>query len=150
MDVLPFIDGRISYLNKIALYEREKPYISSVPFLLTEGKNANIDETKHDVKIFDVRGNEDDFKLPVHGFQYIKHQFSSKPDGKIDGPNHPYLEEVREILKAILQPKLVIFYDCNVSSSMLPNVVNVRFNQVQGTADWRPRLFSASHISAYR
>lgn len=114
-EALPFIEGQISYLNSVELYKTEKPFISSVPFLVSEGKNSNIDESKHNVKIFDVRGHEDSFRLGTHGFQYVTHEFVAKPERKIDGPGHPYINEVTNLLKNILHPKAVVVYDCNVS-----------------------------------
>jgi len=108
------VQAQISYLNRSDLYLREKPFIASVPFLVADGPNSNIDETKHEVSIHDVRGSEKNFTLPVYGFQYIQHEFVAKPEKSVDGPAHPFIGEVVRLLKDLLKPKEVVVYDCNV------------------------------------
>ena len=104
------------YLKPDDLYQKEKPFISQVPFLSKNSRGTNLLEEPHEMRIRDVRGLEELFSLDVQGFQYLTHDFSHKPDHNIDNPDHPYLSEVAEMLKTYLQADLVQIYDCNVSN----------------------------------
>jgi hypothetical protein len=110
------IRGLMHYLRPTELLKREKPYISSVPFSVTNAPTTNFKENEVWMDIHNVRSYGNPFTLDRNGFQYIQHTFEHKPSGKINSPNHPYIGEVVDLLKKLLQPKAVVVYDCNVCS----------------------------------
>jgi len=141
------VQAQISYLNRSDLYLREKPFIASVPFLVADGPNSNIDETKHEVSIHDVRGSEKNFTLPVYGFQYIQHEFVAKPEKSVDGPAHPFIGEVVRLLKDLLKPKEVVVYDCNVLQPSAISMIDTKASP--GTPHWQLGLFPAGHFGPH-
>ncbi|KAH6989254.1 hypothetical protein BKA56DRAFT_668414 [Ilyonectria sp. MPI-CAGE-AT-0026] len=108
------VDASLKYLVPTELLKTEKPYMSSVPFTKDEKRTSNFLEKEYQVPIYDVRGHEVEFKLNTNGFEYMKHDFEHQPMEKIEQPDHPYLTEVSSVLKAFLQAKDVVIYDCNV------------------------------------
>ncbi len=108
--------GLIHYLRPTERLKTEKPYISSVPFSITHAPATNFEENEIWLDISDIRSSENSPTLDHNGFQYIQHNFHHKPNGKINGPEHPYIGEVVGLLKELLQPKEVVVYDCNVCS----------------------------------
>lgn len=107
-------DASLKYMIVSDNFITEKPYSCAVPFSQDPSKTTNITESAFDVSVTDVRTVSSEPTLDVEGFEFIRHEFYNQPDGKIEGPDHPYLVEVAEMLKARLGASDVIVYDCNV------------------------------------
>ena len=74
--------------------------------------------TRYLSRIFEAMNH---FTLDKSGFRFVQHVFGSKPYGKIDSPDHPYIAEIAKFLKGLLNARTVIVYDCNVSTNcMIP------------------------------
>ncbi|EME41015.1 hypothetical protein DOTSEDRAFT_74531 [Dothistroma septosporum NZE10] len=104
--------GNLRFLKLTDRLKEEKPFVSSVPFRF--GSTCNFQEDEHAVQVQDVRGREGDFTLDTNGFQYLSHTFDNMPTEKIDGPGHPFLQEVVDVFKRLLGAREVVVYDCNV------------------------------------
>jgi hypothetical protein len=110
----------ISYFEPLEVHTREKPYISNVPFLETDGPWHNLNQVKHQKKVIDVRGREADFSLAKNGFEYIRHVFSQQPTDSIGSLGHPYVLEVEQLLQKRFGPSVVLMYDAIVSPNRGP------------------------------
>uniref|UniRef100_A0A8H7N0K1 Uncharacterized protein n=1 Tax=Bionectria ochroleuca TaxID=29856 RepID=A0A8H7N0K1_BIOOC len=104
----------VSYFEPLELHLREKPYISNVPFAETEGAWDNLNQVKHSQEMVNIRGHEDEFSFPQHGFQYVQHSFSHSPTDHIHSLEHPYVKEVEEFLLARFGASAIFVYDASI------------------------------------
>lgn len=114
--------AKISYFEPLEVHTREKPYISNVPFVETEGPWHNLNQVDHEKHIVDVRDHESEYSLATNGFEYVKHIFKNPPTDHIEDFDHPYLTEVEHLLQARCSASMVLVYDaivCNASLSFL-------------------------------
>ncbi|KAM0363032.1 hypothetical protein ACHAPK_011291 [Fusarium culmorum] len=91
--------AEISYFEPLEIHNREKPYISNVPFVETEGPWNNLHQVNHQMPVCDIRGSDNEFLLETKGFEYVKHSFVHQPIDHIDTLSHPYVEEMENFLK---------------------------------------------------
>lgn len=108
--------GSLRFLKVTGAITKEKPFVSSVPFLASGSRMSNFEEEEEKVKISDVRGREDEYTLDKNGFQYLKYSFNNLPETKVEGPGHPFLTEVIKLFRDLLGAKEIVVYDCNVTS----------------------------------
>lgn len=106
--------AEISYFEPLEIHNREKPYISNVPFVETEGPWNNLNQVHHQMPVCDIRGSDDEFVLETKGFEYVKHSFSHQPIDHIDTLSHPYVEEMENFLKDRFGASMVFMYDAIV------------------------------------
>ncbi|KAI8650448.1 hypothetical protein NCS57_01378600 [Fusarium keratoplasticum] len=116
---LPKREVSLEFLdNSDPKYKTEKPYYSNVPFTETNAPSTNVVSKKSRVTLHDIRGNENLFRLDVHGFELIKHplDFDQWQDG------HKVVREVYpriiDLLKAQLGEDLRRSRDANGSTSI--------------------------------
>ena len=115
---MPDIRTSVTYLKKIPLYEREKPYCVclSDDFKGPDFETHNLKfEDRVDIKITDVRGQEHLFELGTNGFEIGQHQsnalsFESSEDVIA------YKMETEKFLKEKLGAQEAICYDVKVGN----------------------------------
>ncbi|KAK7413382.1 hypothetical protein QQX98_007759 [Neonectria punicea] len=106
--VLP---AEISYFEPLDLHTLEKPYISNVPFVETDGAWNSLIQVKHRKQVIDIRSYERDFSIAKNGFEYVKHSFTHPPVDRIDSFDDPYVAEVEQFLKGYFRSDMVLMYD---------------------------------------
>jgi len=132
------------YLEPLKLYQKEKPYISLVPFLNEGARQLNVKLAPYEVPVRNVRGQESDFTLDRDGFQFIKHSFKLKPSGNSVAPDHPYLVDVVSMLKGLLHAELVIPYDCVIRKAAGPSTSSCGFSDCKCTVCGTPDSTSST------
>ncbi|KAG9501658.1 hypothetical protein J7337_007349 [Fusarium musae] len=107
--------AEVSYFEPLAIHAREKPYISNVPFVETDGPWNNLNQVKYETPITDIRGRENEFSLAKNGFEYIQKKFTDPPVGHIDSLDHPYvLLDMERFLGQRYGASMVLVYDAIV------------------------------------
>jgi hypothetical protein len=112
---MPDVTGTLEYLQKLELYESEKPYWCFLP--PHDGFNPDVErvdnlefEDHSDVHIRDIRDLKHTFKIDDCGFEVVSHRsrFSSfqKPDDVAE-----YRAEADQLLKDTLDAVFVKSYD---------------------------------------
>lgn len=103
---MPLVKASLEYLQKLSLYEDEKPYWCFLP--PHDGFDPNVQrvdnlefEDRSDIIITDMRDCDQDFRINDCGFEVLSHQ--SKFD-KFESPGD--VEAYREETEKLLQEKL--------------------------------------------
>ncbi|KAG9251653.1 uncharacterized protein F5Z01DRAFT_728411 [Emericellopsis atlantica] len=112
--------GEIGYLDRLKLYEEEKPYI--VTFLLSNtpgAKHSNLSISYHPVNIRDIRHSTQTFTTGTHGFELVKFPTSATTEelrnqGAI---RDLYFPEAEQYLKEKFDAEYVYFFDATVRAS---------------------------------
>ena len=61
---------RIDYLDRLDLYQTEKPYMTTFEIPPEVGSATNHRYVSHKAEVFDAKKKEEAFSLDVHGFEF--------------------------------------------------------------------------------
>ena len=115
---MPDIITNMTYLNDLPLYKREKPYLVLLPAKLDSDlehvKTDNLEfETRRGIRVTDIRGNEDDYRLLTTGFEIMNHA-SGLSDIQDLTDIRTYKAETECLLKAKFAADKVVCWDVKV------------------------------------
>lgn len=113
------VETGLHYLQRLPLYEKEKPYYINWPVFDTpEVEQTNLSHERFDgIQIHDIRGEEEKFKMDVQGFQLVKHKTSLSNDDFEDDTavREKYYPEMAELAQETLGASLVYIFEHTVS-----------------------------------
>lgn len=99
---MPDITASLGYLADLALYQEEKPFGVVVEAGTADAEAEHLTnvetETRDNVTIFDIRGQEEQFSLDSHGFVLLPHESKCL---NLDSAEmvHEYTKETEDFLK---------------------------------------------------
>lgn len=106
---IPSLSTTLVYLKRHELYSREKPFVLLVDVSHIPGARQTnvIQEQHHNLPIRDVRGEESEFKLDVHGFELWTCEDGAKAENIETGSwaDDVYIPELEKALVAKLGAK---------------------------------------------
>lgn len=106
----------IFYIDKLPLYEKEKPFFLNFPVSGPGQRQSNVTHSRHEVDFTDVRGHEDLFSLGTTGFEY-KHFDTALEYDNFASPaaiEGIFLKEVEAFLVAHLKADCALAWDYQV------------------------------------
>lgn len=106
----------IFYIDKLPLYEKEKPFFLNFPVSGPGQRQSNVTHSRHEVDFTDVRGHEDLFSLGTTGFEY-KHFDTTLEYDNFASPaaiEGIFLKEVEAFLVAHLKADCALAWDYQV------------------------------------
>lgn len=106
--------GSLCYLKHDPIFEHEKPFFIRFPVDdYPEAKQTNLTFDFYDVTIEDIRGQEDQFKFDVHGFELINFESQLKHEDFNDfrENNDIYIKEIEAYFKNKMGFAFVEVYD---------------------------------------
>ncbi|KAF1954825.1 hypothetical protein CC80DRAFT_475553 [Byssothecium circinans] len=116
---VPYVTTQISFICDDPKYEEEKPYYYSGELPPDkEQLRTNLQYDRHDnVKVYNVRGHENDIKLVEDGFEFVHFTPSADVAGTKDAAASAYMEELAQMLKEKFSAELVLCYTCRFRKS---------------------------------
>ncbi|KAL7924433.1 hypothetical protein ACQKWADRAFT_331392 [Trichoderma austrokoningii] len=112
----PKLVSLIFYIDKLPLYEKEKPYFLNFPPSGPGQRQTNVVHCRREVDFTDIRGHEDLFSLDATGFEYkhfdttLEYESFASP-AAIEGV---FLREVEAFLVKHLKADYVLAWDYQV------------------------------------
>ena len=119
---MPSVTATIEYLQKLPLYENEKPYWCFLPphdgFDPDKQRVDNLEWEDHsNIRIQDIRESIDSFQIDDCGFQVLNHNTAfSKFDAPSDVVN--YKSETEELLRQMMNAVFVRCYDSRLRKNV--------------------------------
>ncbi|TPX18481.1 uncharacterized protein E0L32_011594 [Thyridium curvatum] len=73
-------EAKVYYLERLKLYETEKPYMVAFELPVNTGSTTNHSYAPFQVHMTDAQSIKDSFSLDVHGFQFEQWPTDLKPE----------------------------------------------------------------------
>ena len=115
---LPFVTPKeFNYLRPLRRYKRERPYRLQLPAGLVPMPVTNVLTKSYAVRVHDISGHEDKFKLDTSGFQFFKCPISVE-EWNDQAIKESYLPALLAWVVPLLGGDSGLVYSFNVSSSL--------------------------------
>lgn len=123
---LPSINASVYYLERLSLYENEKPYMTTFDPADLGGKMTNHQFKPKNVAIHDAQRLKTEFKLDTHGFAFHKWSMKLQSEDFDDEQKvlDIYYPEIRQRLIGILPDPVEILLLTNLVR--LPGIFLIR------------------------
>lgn len=119
---MPDVQTSIEYLQKLPLYETEKPYYCLLAphegFDPDAQRLDNLEfEVHENICVKDMRGKVHEFKLEECGFEVISHEMN-RSEFNTPGDIEAYRHETQEMLRSFLGAEFVKTYEVRMRKNM--------------------------------
>ncbi|KAG5789111.1 hypothetical protein H9Q69_011826 [Fusarium xylarioides] len=110
----------LGYLERLDLYNTEKPYASAIkPWNTPGASSSNLSIVNHDIKIHDMRRSKQGFSTDIQGFELGTFPATLTDDELRDQASlrTKYFPEAEEFLKMRYGAELVFIFDATVRNA---------------------------------